>query len=256
VRVRGYASATPCWAELASTDPASAVDFYHQLFGWRATTVDAGTTIFTLRDLAVAGLTRARKRSAWRAYISTENMTATVAAVTAAGGEVLRPPADTDGRGQGALVADAEGAAFGLWQRGTFAGAQVISERDATCWSEVASRDPARATAFYGQVFGWVDRPGAMPTTYEYREWQVGNRVVGGLIPMTGDYFPAEIPPHWRVTVEVDRCDETASGCASLGGHVFLGPIDIGIGQFAQLFDPQGAPLGVIEPLPELRVTP
>jgi uncharacterized protein len=255
VRVRGYAPATPCWAELASPQPPAAIDFYQQLFGWQVTTVDPGTIHFTLRGLAVAGLVPARKRSSWRAYVASQDIGATVAAVAAAGGRVISPPVEVGDLGRVALVADAEGAAFGLWQRGTFAGAQVVNERDATCWSEVATRDPAGAAVFYGKVFGWVDKPGQMPMSFQYREWHVGNRVVGGLIPM-GSYFPPETPPHWRITVEVDVCAATAERCVELGGQVFLGPIDLGIGQFAQLFDPQGATLGVIEPLPELRLTP
>lgn len=254
MRVRGYAPATPCWAELASNDPAAAVDFYQELFGWQATTTEAGTTVFTLRGLAVAGLARARRRSAWRTHISVADIDATVDAVRAAGGSVLRAPAAVGSRGSAALVADLEGAAFGLWQPGTFAGAQLISEPSAVCWSEVATRDPAAAIGFYGKVFGWTDQPGEMPTSFQYRDWQVANRVVGGLIPM-GVEFPAEIPPHWRTTVEVDVCADTMDRCTALGGHVFLGPVDIGIGQFAQLFDPQEGTLGIIEPIPAYRLT-
>jgi uncharacterized protein len=253
VRVRGYPSATPCWAELASPDPTAAIDFYQRLFGWHATTVHPDTTHFTLHGLAVAGLVPARKRSAWRSYLSSQDLEATLAAVTAAGGRVISPPVEVGELGRKALVADAEGAAFGLWQRGTFAGAQIANERDATCWSEVASRDLDGAAAFYGTAFGWADLPGQMPTSFRYREWQMGNRVVAGLVPM-GSYFPPEIPPHWRITVEVDVCAATAQRCADLGGQVFLGPLDIGIGQFAQLLDPQGAAFGVIEPLAELRL--
>jgi uncharacterized protein len=255
VRVRGFAPATPCWAELASSAPAAAADFYARLFGWDATTVPPGRIHFSVRGLAVAGLVPARKRSAWRAYVSTEDIDSTVETVAVAGGRVISPPTVVGELGREALVADAEGAAFGLWQRDTFAGAQVLSERNAVCWSEVATRDPAGAAAFYGKVFGWVDQPGQMPTSYRYREWQVGNRVVGGMIPM-GEMFPPDIPPHWRITVEVDDCALTAQRCADLGGRVFLGPLDLGIGTFAQLFDPQGAAFGVIETLPELRLTP
>lgn len=255
MRVRGYPPGTPCWAELASPDPPAAVDFYRQLFGWQATTVHRADTHFTLRGLAVAGLAPARKRSAWRAYIACDDTDASVAAAIEAGGRVISAPVNVGDLGRSALVADADGAVFGLWRRGTFAGAEVANEPAATCWTEVATRDPAGATAFYGKVFGWVGQPGQMPMVFDYREWQVGNRVVGGLVPM-GSYFPPDVPPHWRITVEVDDCAATAQRCTDLGGQVFLGPMDLGIGQFAQLFDPQGAAVGVIELLPELRLDP
>jgi predicted enzyme related to lactoylglutathione lyase len=257
VRIRGYAPATPCWAELTSSDPAASTEFYCGLFGWRTMTTEIGSTVFTLRELVCAGLAPAvvaDQPSAWMTYISTEDIVATAEQVAMAGGSVLQPPTEVGGRGTVAMFADPEGAVFGVWQRGTFSGAQVANEAGAVCWSDVATRDTAGASSFYGKVFNWVDQDGSVPTGFDYREWSVNNRVVAGLTIM-GPQFPAEAPAHWRTTVEVDDCAAVATRCAELGGQVVAGPLDVNVGSYAHLIDPLGGSLGVIELIPELRLT-
>lgn len=257
MRIRGYAPATPCWTELASNDPAASAAFYSGLFGWHAAPTDVGSTVFTRDELAVTGMvpTTEDQPTFWLTYFSTEDIAATAGRVTDAGGTVLRPPTEVGTRGQLALFADPEGAVFGVWQRGTFRGAQLVSEPNTVCWSDVASRDMAGASAFYGKVFGWADQPGGLATTFEYWEWSVDNRVVAGMIPM-GEQFPDEVPAHWRTTFEVEDCAATAARCAELGGQALMGPLDAVVGQYAQLMDPQGGLFGVIELIPELRLTP
>lgn len=258
VRIRGYAPATPCWAELACPDPAAAIAFYSGLFGWEATSTEVGSTVFTLGGAAAAGMVATEtpdQPPGWLTYISTENIDATVAAVSGGGGTVLRPPTAVGDRGQMAVFADPEGAVFAVWQSGTFRGAQVASEPNAVCWSDIATRDMAAAVTFYGKVFGWVDQPGSVPGEVEYFEWSVNNRVVAGMFAM-GERFPAEVPAHWRTTFEVDDCARVAQRCAALGGQVALEPTQLGVGCYAQLLDPSGAAFGVIELIPELRLTP
>lgn len=257
MRIRGYAPATPCWAELATSDPAAATIFYSGLFGWQVTQDAAGRTIFTLGDLVVAGVAPVSdgRPPVWLTYISTEDLAATAEQVTLAGGAVLQPPSRVGEQGQQALFTDCEGAVFGAWQAGRFRGAQLANEANAVLWSDVATWDVAGVATFYGKVFGWAEKPGSIPTGFDYREWSVSNRVVAGLTPMS-DMFPPDTPAHWRTTVEVDDCDAAASRCTELGGQVVVGPLDVKVGQYAQLIDPQGAPLGVIELVPELRLTP
>ncbi|QSB13448.1 VOC family protein [Natronosporangium hydrolyticum] len=258
MRIRGYAPATPCWAELTSSDPAASIAFYSGLFGWRTTETEVGSTVFTLRDLAAAGIVPTLtdgQPSAWLSYISTEEIDATVEQVGNAGGTILQPATEIGGRGTMAMLADPAGATFGLWQRGTFGGAQVATEANAVCWTDLAVRDVPGAAAFYGKVFGWRDEEGSLPTGYDYREWWVNNRVVAG-VTIIGDEWPAEVPAHWRTTIEVDDCAATAARCRDLGGQVVLGPIDVNVGTYAQLIDPLGASFGIISLIPDLRLTP
>ncbi|GAA4243544.1 VOC family protein [Dactylosporangium darangshiense] len=253
MRVRGYAPATPCWSVLSSGDAAAATRFYCELFGWTAEPAEDGTTTFLLHGLAVAGLAPAPGgRAAWLTYVSTEDVEATAALVTAAGGTVLQPPADLAGRGRAALFVDPASAVFGAWQRGRFAGAQVANESFAICWSETVTRDIAGAAEFYGKVFGWTEQQGTAVEEHEYHEWISTNRVVGGMSPM-GEQYPPETPQHWRTIFAIDDCAGFVARAQELGGRVLAGPIDAGIGFAAQVMDPTGGMFLAIDMLPELR---
>lgn len=263
MRVRGYAPATPCWAVLRSGDVGRAADFYGGVFGWTTATHD-GATVFMLRDLAVAGLTEisatagpAEQRPGWLTHISTDDIDATSHRVVDAGGTVLRPATDVGERGRSAVFADSLGAVFGVWQRGTtagaaFAGAQVVDEPGAVTWSEVVTRDTPATAAFYGNVFGWTKQVGTATAEHEYYEWLAANRVVGGISMMDGGHYPPGTPPHWRTILQVDDCARVVGRTAELGGSVLAGPLDAGIGQAAYIADPTGGTLLVVEPLPEL----
>lgn len=253
MRVRGYAPATPCWTVLTSADAASSADFYSGLFGWSTAPADDGTTTFLWHDLAVAGLAAVPGRpSAWLTYVSTDDIEATAALVSDAGGTVLLPPGQAGTRGRSALFADTTGAVFGAWQRGTFAGTQVANEANTICWSEVVTPDVPAAVNFYGAVFGWTERAGSAGANLEYHEWVATNRVVGGMSPM-GAHYPPGTPAHWRTIILVDDCAATAARAAELGGRLMAGPVDAGIGLGAFLLDPTGAAFLAFELLPELR---
>jgi predicted enzyme related to lactoylglutathione lyase len=238
---------------LTSADPGTSADFYGGLFGWTTAPADDGTTTFLLRDLAVAGLAAAPGRpSAWLTYVSSEDLEATAALVGDAGGSVLLPPMEAGTRGSTSLFADATGAVFGGWQRGTFAGTQVANEANTICWSEVVTPDVPAAVSFYGKVFGWTERAGSAGAHQEYHEWVATNRVVGGMSPM-GAMYPPGTPAHWRTIILVDDCAAIADRATSLGGRLVAGPVDAGIGQGAFLLDPTGAAFLAFELIPELR---
>ncbi|HKS98395.1 MAG TPA: VOC family protein [Rugosimonospora sp.] len=250
MRVRGYAEATPCWAALASADPAGAVAFYSALFGWQY-----ADGVFRLGDSACAGLVLATTpgpEAGWLTYVSTEDIAGTTAAVATAGGTVVCPPAPAPPGGLAALYADSSGAVFAGWQRQTFAGAQVVNEPGTMLWNEVAVRDASLAEGFYATVFGWSTRPAAAVPGLARMEWEVAGREVAGLITMNGGY-PPDVRPHWRTVFEVDNVAETVRRCEALGGLVVSGPRDADMGSYGYLQDPQGTTFGVVDLVPELR---
>ena len=64
---------------------------------------------------------------------------------------------------------------------------------------------------------------------------------------MTDDTVPAEVPPHWGVCFGVTDCDAVVSKTRELGGSVTVEPVDMPIGRFAGLIDPQGAAFAVMQ---------
>jgi predicted enzyme related to lactoylglutathione lyase len=153
--------------------------------------------------------------------------------------------------GRSALFVDALGAVFGVWEHGTFNGAQVVDEPGAVTWSEAVTRDVPATAEFYGKVFGWTEQVGTATAQFEYYEWHVANRVVGGISIMDTQYPPGT-PSHWRTIMQVDDCARIVARTVELGGTVLAGPLDADIGQAAYIADPTGGTLLVIEPIPEL----
>ena len=66
------------------------------------------------------------------------------------------------------------------------------------------------------------------------------------MMPMVGDAWPADLPPHWMVYFAVEDTDATASRCEELGGRVPQTPFDTPQGRAAVLTDPEGAVFSII----------
>jgi predicted enzyme related to lactoylglutathione lyase len=65
--------------------------------------------------------------------------------------------------------------------------------------------------------------------------------VVAGLVKMTSDRFPDDVPPHWSVTFAVDDADAIAKSAPELGGRVIVPPMDAPWVRLTVVADPQGA---------------
>jgi uncharacterized protein len=134
------------------------------------------------------------------------------------------------------------------------------------CWVDLGTNDAAGAKAFYGGLFGWEfddlptgqrgtystcrlkgrdfyvelfgwsasDAPAPIPrTTFTLGELLVG----GGHAPTPGE----DPTPRWSVAFWVADADQAAARTQELGGTVLLPPMDIPVGRFTIVADPQGA---------------
>jgi uncharacterized protein len=246
MRVTEYRPGTPCWVDLASPDIAACTAFYTALFGWTAHTApeSGGYTIFHRGDdpvAAVGPLTTEGQPPAWAWYAATPDVDETTRKVEAAGGKVLTAPIDVFDQGRMAVYLDSTGTPFSVWQAGKFIGARVINEPGAFAWNELMSRDTEAAIEFYGRVLGWTPKVSENPEL-PYVEFQLDGRSVAGMMPMTGDQWPAELPDHWMVYLSVADVDAAAQRVPQLGGSVSVPPTDLpGTGRFAVVGDPTGA---------------
>lgn len=246
------APGAPNWVDLATPDLNDATRFYTGLFGWTAHVAAQpeaqSYTIFNKDGRPVAGagpLFGAGQPPAWSTYIATDDADAVATRVEAAGGNVLMTPFDVMDQGRMGVFLDQAGAAFSVWQPMAMSGAQLVGVPGSLTWNELTTRDPDGSKAFYGSVFGWTADDREMgPVTYT--RWQLNGEAVAGMMPMVGEAWPPDLPPHWMVYFAVDDTDAAAARVVELGGDVSVEPSDLPRGRFAAVNDPQGAFFSII----------
>lgn len=252
-----YTPGTPCWVELSGVPDLDAAEaFYREIFGWEIPEQENSAQLrgyrrAKLNGRDVAGVSPRMEDgqpTVWATYVSVEDAAATLAKVGEAGGQAIVEPLDVMGMGTMAVFSDTTGAVCGVWQPGTFAGAELVNETGAVGWNELSTRDTEASKAFYGAVFGWEARPEESERAGTYTIWTVGEAMVGGMIDMNAIEMPAEIPPHWLVYFGVDDADAAVEKVKAGGGSVMNGPIDIPVGRFAVVADPFGATFAVMRP--------
>ena len=261
---RTYPHGVPCWIDTEQPDLDAAVAFYGGLFGW--TFEDAmppgapgAYLIASLdgRDVAALAPPAFDVPTAWNTYVAVEDADAGAAAVTAAGGTVAAGPDDAGPGGRFALCADPSGARFRLWQARRRLGAQLVNAPGTWNFSDLRTRDPGTATAFYAPLFGWafedlgfatmIRRPGygdhlAATVDPGIRDRQAGVAAPPGFEDAIAWLAPAGAgePDHWHVTFAVADRDAAAAAAKRLGATI-LAREDTEWTRTALVRDPQGA---------------
>jgi uncharacterized protein len=256
-----YEPGTPCWVELSGTpDIEASAAFYGDVLGWEIPELPNSAEMGGYRRAKkdgkdVAGASPPMQEGqpcVWATYVSVADADATAAQVGEAGGQTIAPVMDVMGLGKMAVFADPAGAAFGIWEPGTFAGAELVNEDGGFGWNELGTRDVDGAREFYGNVFGWSVEDQDMGDMGTYHVWKAGEDSRGGMIDITGR-VPDEVPNHWLVYFSVPDADAAVDAVKAGGGQVTFGPIDIPVGRFAVVVDPHGAVFAVNAPTDEVR---
>jgi len=112
------------WNELATTDLPAARDFYQAVFGWglEAAASSENGAIFTVAGTVTCGAHKAGPGEfpAWSVWFAVEDCDKAAELATELGGSILMPPNNMD-FGRGAVVADPQGAVFGIGAMGALA---------------------------------------------------------------------------------------------------------------------------------------
>ena len=253
-KIEKHAPGTICWVDLMTTDAEKAREFYKALFDWTfaISGPEAGHYALAQKDGdQVAGLgpkpPGAAFPPAWSVYFASDDVDATAAKVTEAGGKIVMPPMDVMEEGRMAVFADTAGAVFGVWQAKRHGGAKRINEPAAMCWHEVYAPDAKQAVDFYARVFALEPHKMEMkdgPPT-EYYTLHKGPTTVGGVMQMTKEW--AGVPPHWMAYFAVQDTDASVKRITELGGKVAVPPFDTPYGRIAVVNDPTGAVFSIIK---------
>jgi predicted enzyme related to lactoylglutathione lyase len=115
----------------------------------------------------------------------------------------------------------------------------------APCWIDLYSSDTARATEFYGQLFGWTAEP-PEEGFGGYFTFTKDGKHVGGCMHNDGQ---AGVPDAWTVYLLTDDVEATAEATVRSGGQVHLAPMAVAEnGHMAMIGDSGGAAVGVWQP--------
>ncbi|CAL9356013.1 VOC family protein [Streptomyces sp. enrichment culture] len=218
----------PCWVSLTSHDLRTTEDFYGAVLGWEWRPMRLGDRFrVALADgrpvagvAAVAGMWQTAV--AWTPYFAVRSADEAAARVqerggTAAVGPLSLPP------GRAALLADRDGATFGVWEGELFSDWHTWRQAQ-LAFIRLHTRDAFDAAIFYGEVFDWASGgPGGCEVNYEGEE--VVLRSGGAVVALItsgalGSAPDPRIRPHWQVHFTVPDVAACARAAAEHGGGV------------------------------------
>ena len=212
------------WYELMTTDASAAEKFYKDVVGWKAQDMSQGDMKYTAllaAGMPVAGLMTLPKdacdagaKPGWTGYIGVDDVDATAARVTKAGGKIHVPPTDIPNVGRFAMMADPQGTVFCLFKPD---GDMPRPAADPNTpglvgWHELYALDGEKAFPFYAELFGWTKAEamdmGAMGV---YQLFAAGGPPIGGMMTKpprrAGAILELLLPGRWH-----RRCDGTPQG--------------------------------------------
>lgn len=246
------------WYELLTTDTAAAKAIYGTVVGWGtqpSPNAEIDYTLFTLGATPVAGLMEQPEQAkamgappSWLGYVDVEDVDATTDQVKRLGGSVYVQPSDIPNVGRFAVLADPQGAVFGLlkWSTPGMAQSSEPGTPGRVGWHELMAVDWEKAFAFYSELFGWQKgeavNMGAMGI---YQLFTADGQPIGGMFNK-----PPMLPvPFWLYYFNVKGIDAAAERVKSAGGQILNGPMEVPGGSWiVQCSDPQRAMFALVGP--------
>lgn len=247
------------WVDLSATDFDGQSAFYEGLFGWTHDDIPFAEGLvyrmFKSDGHTVGGLSQLSpdmialgQPTAWNTYVATDDVDATAARAIELGGAVVMPAMDVTGFGRMVGIQDPTGAYFFLWKPLRLDETIGYLQPGLLSWSDLTTRDPEKAAAFYAELLGWEVRPmdaGPMP----YWQVMVDGEGEAGIMPMP-EMIPDEVPAFWMPYFGTTDVAASFAKATELGATVLREPTEVtGMLWFAVLADPAGATFALLQPL-------
>lgn len=243
------------WAELLTSGrPADLAAFYAATLGWTAEPEGEGSAArmrLGNRGRPVAGISFRRDVSVglplarWVGFLASDDVAGATARAEAAGAKVLVPAREWPGLGAQAILADPEGATFGLITRSV--GVEPAPATGDWAWPGLLAKDPFAAADFYGALLGCgVADDRRTPLFVGDLLLVSGGRPRAAVVALPGS--SARVPG-WVCFVRVTGIEEVVRRIEKEGGKTLRKPgVDLMGGRLAVVSDPWGAVFGLIEP--------
>lgn len=245
---------TPCWYELGTSNLNAAERFYGQVLGWhmiRAGSPDFDHRLATADADKVAGMMSVADQGDappnWLIYFLVYDVDASARAAQTGGAKLLKAPTDMAGTRRFAVLADPQGAAFGILQPLSMECSAFHQGKPGHGhWHELMSNDPQAGFDFYHRLFGWQkSRAMDMGAEGTYQLFSSGGADIGGMMGLGGAPVPG-----WLPYFGVDGASAAMARIQAAGGTVLHGPMEVpGPAWIAVARDPQGAHFAVVGPV-------
>ena len=240
-----YPPGVPCWVDNLVPDPAKAMAFYGELFGWEFDGPgpdDYYVAKVRGRDVAGVGQAPPGVSPGWNTYVSVASADDTVRDAD----HVIVEPFDALPAGRLAALGDPGGAIIGLWEPAQRLGCQLVSEASAYSMSVLHTPDPDAAARFYRDVFGWeIDEFAPGVSMFRLAGYVGGEPAQPVPRDVVAVMAKDDGPARWSVDFWVTDADDVAARVPELGGSVVVEPFDSIPTRQAVVADPDGAVFSV-----------
>lgn len=230
------------WHELVTPNAAGAHEFYGKTLGWEQQPWenDSSYVMFKAKSGPVGATVESKSATPnWLPYISTRDVDSTIEAAGRLGGRVETPATSLPNGGRYAVLADPQGATFGIHAAGDTDSGAPPSDFS---WHELAtSVAPGIAFGFYGALFDWDEiSEHDMGPMGMYLVFGRNGRQLGGMFDKGAAGKPGAA--YWLGYVSVADLEGTVERAKAARGSLLMGPMDVpGGDRVAQLMDPYGA---------------
>jgi len=245
------------WYELMTPDTAAAKKFYGEVVGWQSQDMpmpDGTYSVLQADGTGVGGMMALTAEASsqgvppnWTGYVAVDDVDAAAGKAASLGGSVQRPPQDIPGVGRFAIIADPGGAVLAIMTPVPLEQPRPEAPRGTpghADWHELYAGDLEKASAFYGDLFGWRKESDMdMGAMGPYRLFANQDGRIGGMMGK-----PEQVPrPAWLYYFKVGDIDAATSRVKAAGGQVLNGPIEVPGGDWiVQAQDPQGAMFALV----------
>ncbi|MEV7725114.1 VOC family protein [Streptomyces sp. NPDC101733] len=232
-------------------DLEAAQRFYGAVVGWtfRPAILGDGFSVAVMDGVPVAGIGALASdlavAVAWTPYFAVDDVDVAAARIRERSGTVAVGPVSFPSGGRAALVADLDGAVFGIWQ-GPVSSGWRVGKGTAPAWLELRTRNAFDSALFYGEVLEWATgRPGCCEVSYEQEQvvLRQGGEPVARL--NSGPVEPGAYTPHtrprWHVHFRVPELESAVEAAIDLGGRTVSVITETGTSRSIMLRDPDGA---------------
>lgn len=238
------------WADLVTGDADKAGQFYHDLFHWEIKKIDNRYLMASHSGRELAGIAELPdgnedgRHTRWVPYVSSDDPDGFAAKAVKNGGEVLLPPKDLEGRGRFALLADPEGAVFGVLKPASGDPEEHATEVGTWAWLDLWGDSPGDLADFYFRA------------GFQILEDKYTSEITDGIVlgsagkPRAGIRKKTDPTREstWLLYILVDDLGQTLNKAKKLGGVIVIEPSEIESKYpVAVVADPTGGVFAVVE---------